>query len=503
MLRLETTVLANCCVELYARVKSGIRIMGCPPISRSRMLMIVYAASVSGALLFAAGCSGGGPTGATHATLLITATNNAKIPVFKLNLEGLTLVASDGKEVPALATPQMVELGSMSGVARPLVAMDIPRGTYTSVKLTYGPSTFVIVGLIGVPGYSYAIANYDISTPGGQPATVDLQLGTPLVVSGNAMGILLDLNIPQSTTFTPYSLTTPGVGGQTSFHPVCTVSAVPLAAQPSTLLDGKVEDLHGQVTANTGNVLTITSGTGASFNFTTSSATVLAGPNGTSAAPVGGFVDVDAALQSDGSMLATLVQTEATTQAYNMIGQVIQYTFQRYVQNMGREQQGPNLPNGTGFYSNNVEFNSTPQFEIAWPGGAAPSGLPFTPTLDAASLVPGQNVDTPSDFLQTVGNIIPPTKVVTLEPQTINATITGVSSANGQTAYQATLFADDAIAMFGAGQSVVVDVTAETHMIATSAPTTGSVARFRGLLFNDGGTLRMVATEIEDGVADF
>jgi hypothetical protein len=459
-------------------------------------------------LLLLAGCASGpsapaAPTGNTHATLLITATNDAKIAVFKFNLQSLTLVSSTGAQVPILTAPQLVELGSISGVAHPLVAIDVPQGIYSSVKLTYGPSTFVVIDRSAGPDTT-SIGNYNVNTTGGQPTTADLSLTAPLNVTGNTIGLLLNLNIPKSTTFTPFydgssTAFAPG-GGQTTFTPVLSLSAITPAATPSTLQDGKVEDIHGQVTANAGGLLSIAADDGASFSFTTSSSTLFAGPNSTANPPIGSFVDIDAALQSDGSMLATNVQTEATTQIYNMVGQAVEYTQQTYLTNTGREQQGPGLPNGTGFYNNNILLTSSSQFAIAWPSGAAPGGLPFTPAFDQNSIMPGQNFATPLNALQTTGNVIPPANVVTLEPQTINATVVAVSTTNGQTSYEVNLAGDDLITIFGPGQQVVVHATAATHNIATSPLTSGSIVRFRGLLFNDGGTLRMVATTIEDGV---
>ena len=452
-----------------------------------------------------AGCSGGGGSkglsGNTHATLLITSTNNAQIPIFKFNLQGLTLVASDGTVVPVLTSPQVVELGSINGVARPLVSLDVPQGDYTSVKLSYGPSTFVVIDHSGGDN-SDDIGSYNIGTPGNQAATVTLPLSTPLAISGSAMGLLLDLNIPKSTTYVPYLAGSNDIapkGGQTTFTPSYSLSGVTVAAQPSTLLDGKV-DVHGQVTANSGGILTIASNSGTSLSFSTSSSTVYSGVNAAAAPAVGNFVDVGAALQADGSMLATLVQTEGATQPYNMIGQVL-YAGQLVLENISHEQQGPNISNGTGFYLNNVDFSQAIPFFIAWPNGTAPKGLPFTPSLSSSSVSVGQNVSTPINALQTTGNVIPVTSAVTLEPQTIDATVVNVSVVNGQSVYQVNLFSNDFIALFGSSQSVVVYATAETHAITSSPLTNGSIGRFRGLLFNDGGTLRMVATEIEDGVA--
>ena len=349
------------------------------------------------------------------------------------------------------------------------------------------------------------IGHYNINPPNNQPAAVSLTLASPLVVGDSAMGLLLNLDIPRSTTFVPFlagsSNLTPN-GGQTTFNPVYTISTVALAAQPTTLEDGLVEDVHGQVTASAAGALTMTSDSGAVLAFNTPASTVFAGPGGTAAPAVGSFVDVDAALQQDGSMLATRIQTEGAGLQYNLVGQVLQYTEQTYLQNTGREQQGPNLPNGTGFYSENVQLATPPQFQIAWPNGVAPSGLPFTPSVTASNIVPGQNVATPVPSLEELSNTdaIPVAPTVTLEPQTIDATVTGVTTANGDTTYQVNVFANDFLALFGPSPSVTVHVTSGTHTLTTSPLASGSVARFRGLLFNDAGTLRLVATEILDGV---
>jgi hypothetical protein len=473
--------------------------------------VLTVAWSVSSALLFTAGCatsgntpSGGTTPAVTHATLLITTTNNAKIPIFKFNIESVTLIASDGTSVPVLTTPQVVELGSISGVARPLVATDIPQKTYVSVMLGYGPSTFAVIDRSGGPG-AIDTGNYNFGPPTATPTTAQVSLSTPLAISGSAMGMLLNLNIPSSTTYTPYLDGSPTLvpgGGQVSFNPVFSLSAVSLSANPATLQDGKVEDVHGQVTASSGSALTITSDSGSSLTFDTSSSTVFAGANGAAVPSSGSFVEVDAALQADGSMLATHVQTEAASLQYDMIGQVIEYSGQADIASSGREQQGPSLPNGTGFYDNYLQINPSTQFEISWPNGAAPAGLPFTPALNAGSILPGQNIATPLQSLLAVSGVYPVASIVTLESQTVDGTVTAISSVNGLTSYQVTLFGDDLTALFGSTQTVMAYATAATHTITSAPLSVGSVARVRGLLFDDGGTLRMVATEIEDGVPD-
>src|ERR1700748_133553 len=77
------------------------------PESCIRMVMAAWIALP--VLLFSIGCSPGGGAGAvpanTHATLLLTATNNAKIPIFKFNIQTVRgLLFNDGGTLRMVAT---------------------------------------------------------------------------------------------------------------------------------------------------------------------------------------------------------------------------------------------------------------------------------------------------------------------------------------------------------------------------------------------------------------
>ncbi len=238
------------------------------------------------------------------------------------------------------------------------MSVDIPQGTYTSAKLAYGQSTFVVIDHSSGPTDN-DIGNYTIfpSPP------VTLTFNTPITVTGNAIGLLLDLDIPKSTVYTPFfsgsSYFQPN-GGDVIFNPVYSLSTITLAGQPSTLKDGMAEDVHGQVSANSGSVLTMTSDSGSSLSFTTSASTAFAGPNGTTPPSIGDFVDVNAALQQDGTMSATLVQTEGSNLQNAMSGQIIDYHLPlQELQSTGREQQGAGPSERNRLLCDNVQFNSS------------------------------------------------------------------------------------------------------------------------------------------------
>jgi hypothetical protein len=105
-----------------------------------------------------------------------------------------------------------------------------------------------------------------------------------------------------------------------------------------------------------------------------------------------------------------------------------------------------------------------------------------------------------------------PVTTITLIPQTINGTVSAVSSSGSFTTYTISLAAYDLFPNL-AGQpgqanlltnpgSVVVYVDNNTQQLNTGSIAVGSVLRFNGLVFNDNGTLRMDCAQINDGVAE-
>jgi hypothetical protein len=99
-----------------------------------------------------------------------------------------------------------------------------------------------------------------------------------------------------------------------------------------------------------------------------------------------------------------------------------------------------------------------------------------------------------------------------LRPQTINGTVSAISSEGGFTTYTVTLAPYDLFPQFAVqpGQTtlltnpntVVVYADSNTQMLNKSSLAAGSIFRFYGLVFNDNGTLRMDCAQINDGVPE-
>ena len=100
---------------------------------------------------------------------------------------------------------------------------------------------------------------------------------------------------------------------------------------------------------------------------------------------------------------------------------------------------------------------------------------------------------------------------MTLMPQTINGSVSAVSTRGNFTIYTITLAAYDPFVVL-AGQpgqptltspnTVVVYADSNTQKLSSSSVSVGGVFRFYGLVFNDNGTLRMDCAQVNDGVAE-
>jgi hypothetical protein len=137
--------------------------------------------------------------------------------------------------------------------------------------------------------------------------------------------------------------------------------------------------------------------------------------------------------------------------------------------------------------------------------------LPFAASFSGSSLFQGQHVSAYSSgalgtqFFQIV-------TAVTLVPQTINGTVTALSPENGFTVYTVALRAYDLFPVLqqyvgpyphiNQPTSVMVYVDTNTQLLNHGPINPGSLLRFRGLVFDDNGTMRMDCGQIYDGVTE-
>jgi hypothetical protein len=490
----------------------------------SRLFRFLIAWSTAMAVVSMAGCGGTAViqppdstlAGNTSVTVLSSSTANDQLQLFFLGLNGVTLTNDAGKSITLFNTPQYAEFIHVNGGAEPLTTVSVPQGVYTSAAVSVGGGDFICASLDSAG---------DISTSefgdGQVPQSgVAASLPEPITITGATMGLLLNLNVPKSaswTTCNPYNGIQPY-----SITPAFDITAVDFSAQPTSSANGMFTGLRGlvgSVDSTTGTGFSVTSAriplweespSGPTWQVSTSASTVYQGITGFSGLAVGMPVDMDVAIQPDGSLLAVRIAVYDPSAVDLSISTGPLLSMWGPNQNMWLDsyEQGY-LPGASGaapFSFENALFKTSEQL-------ANIQDLPFTASFTASNMVPGQNVFISTHALSPgQAPLWIPATTITLLPQSINGTVNAVGADSGFTTYTITLasydlFPDLAVqpgmtTLLTYPNTVVVYADSNTQMLNSKPVAVGSVARFYGLVFNDNGTLRMDCAQINDGVAE-
>ncbi len=501
------------------------------PVRRSSRIISVSA--VPSLLLalcgfLAAGCGSSGvtapppPPPATAVTMVVSSTANAQFENFYVDVTSISLTNQAGAMVSVLAAPQsnafsqtqMAEFIHLNGQAAPFLAAMVPQDTYTSATLTFSYAVFTTVGLNASGGLN--TVSDAVGGPNSNSQTATVNLTAPLTIHGSAMAVSLDLQVSSSATFANFGAGQPNTY---SITPVFTLAPVAPLQQSQVRfvgVDGSISSVN-----NGNNSLSLMVGyginnptypDGATFTVATNGSTVYQGIGNFSTLAAGTIANLDLSLQSDGSLLATRIQVDdpsATNVQAGPLGTV--FDAQGIINELGRTNQEFNQNTIPGSTVMPYSFDSTTAFKLSGEI-AVPSNLPFSAMFDSSHMFAGQNVLIASRVIVTSGSTHTHATAITLRPQTINGTITAVSSSGAFTVYTASLAAFDLFPILAVqpGQttalqnpsSVQVYVDSSTQMLNSITVAPGNVLRFNGLIFNDNGTARMVCSIIHDGVAD-
>jgi len=447
--------------------------------------------------------------GNTDVTLVLSSTANDELSEFGIVLQGVTLTTQSGKSATLFSGMAGQEFMAINGGAYPLATTTIPQDVYTGATVTLGSAQFNCETLEGPSGPSPGGLVMDFFAYGQVPADhITVTLPSPITVTGKTMDIRIDLAVAQSVTFS-------GCGVQPNtwaITPTFNVTPMPLSVQPTNAANGKILGMIGEVASlnSTGNGFIMTLPQAAftcpcpgmnSLSINADSNTQFQGIANLSAITPNTFVDIDGAIQADGSLLATRIASYDTGALNVMTGPLLFVSSSTpEFETLGREQQGQNfsqqpLSRGGFFFSGSTLFKTSGEFLNF-------ATLPFVPDFSNTSMVAGQNV---SVFLTSAS-----TTTIVLMPQTINGTVLSSTSAGAFTEYSVVLDSFDlfptlavqpgqATTLNNPGQ-VEVYVDNSTQRLNTQPLAPGSTLRFRGLAFNDNGTLRMDCSQVNDGV---
>ncbi len=452
-------------------------------------------------------------TGNTNLTLMLTGTANDQLSEFDMQFQGITLTSQSGKTVtlqPSTGTGLSAEFMHINGNAEPLLTANVPQDVYTAATITPGAGEFVCIDLYTTgSGGQGTLDTHIFEDLGVAPSSTTVTLPAPITVTGKSMALSLALNVSLSATYS--SCYDPSGTYTFSITPVFTLAPLTVSASPTNSANGTVFDLDGEITAigSSGQSLTLSIPAFSATRTITASSnsnTAYQGVSGFSALTQGMFVDMDGALQADGSVLASRIAIEDPTAPEVFRGPLMMVTPSvSVVAQLPRMSQGSGI-NGFPVGAEFIDFSNA-AFQIS---GAMTNlaSLPFVPSFNASNMVPGQEVyfSAPS----TSSGTYPPATTMTLMPQIVNGTVMGSTPAGNFTDYTISLASYDLFPMLAVqpGQTTVennpneieVYVDSNTQMLNTAALATGSVLRFDGMVFNDNGTLRMDCAQVSDGV---
>jgi hypothetical protein len=469
-------------------------------------------------------------------TLVASSAANDQLSQFDLSLTSLTLNGSSeasgsgtggagGTGVPLIGAPVHLEFMHLNGSAEPIGTVSVPQGTYSSATATVGSSGFTCLD------FSPADGSIDVSYFGYEStpdSSVTVTLPGPIHVAGAHMGLQLDLLVSKSAS---WATCDPNGLSSYAITPAFSLAPLQLSSAPTNAQTGLETGLQGTVAAVSGSSFTVTAMDGAScdapagqqcaqgtvdgpsWQVSAGAGTVFQGISDASQLAVGLPVEMDAAIQPDGSLLASRIAVYDANPADLTVyydGPLLQViSSDPTLFDFGTEKTGPLLA-GQGSYFNYSQASFQTSGELT-----NLSSLPFAASFTAANMVPGQNLEVTTHALQVTagpGGVYAPAATVTLRPQTIDGTIEGVSSQGDFTVYTVALAPYDAFPTFAVrpGQttlltdpaSVVVYVDGGTQMLNSGSIAVGGVQRFTGLVFNDGGTLRMDCSQVADGVPE-
>jgi hypothetical protein len=484
--------------------------------SSPRHVFAILLTSIFTATIVSTGCGSSSMaktpplTGNTAVTVVASSTANDQLAEFDLGFQSITLTSQSGMTATlgsSSTSGLSAEFMHLNGTAQPLLTATIQQGIYTSATVTLGGGAFVCIALGQVDGeQTLSSATYSIF-----PSTATVNFPSPLTVTGTSMALSLNLQVSQSATIGD-CVNVAGFNGF-SMTPTFNLTPLSIAASPTSAANGKVTGLDGQITAmgtaGNGFTLSVTSAEGPrTLAISSGNNTVYQGISDFSALTVGTFVDMDGAIQQDGSLLATRVAVEDPSAGDVVRGPLMEVTPSVSMTDMhAREQQGKDLP---GYIGGLGAFDySSAAFQIS--GQLSNLGsLPFVPSFNGLNMVPGQEVYISTTTMPFNGPY-PAATTMTLMPQTINGTVTAISQSNNFTDYTVSLASYDLFPMLAVQpdqttvennpSQVDVYVDSNTQLLNTLALATGSTLRFYGLVFNDNGTLRMDCAQVNDGVA--
>ena len=410
---------------------------------------------------------------------------------FSMNISSMSLTGSNGT-VSAVSATTPMEMLHLMGTMQPLAMISAPQGSYTGASITIGSATVMYMDPTTKAPMQKTISG---------PITATVNFSSPITVGSTPMAMGFDLDLASSVTA--------DASGNLSMNPVFHVTTgMQGSGSPLDPTDGGIQQMMGTVSGVSGSSFTMASMQAAqTFTFATNSSTTFENISSMSMMTNGMLVAVDASLQSDGSLMATKVQSMMNSGGVMGGGIITAVTGQPPTSLTMVMQNGA----GTGMMSSDfaagatIDLSGSTTYEID-EDNVDMSGLPFTPVFDASHIYVGQSVMPISSTGMmsggsgmmggsSMGGTITASEIA-LEPQGLTGTAATAITSGSTTSFTLTLPSDSAFTTLTGATSVTVIQQSQTTVAGTSPIASGSSMHAFGLLFFDAGQWKMVAARM-------
>jgi len=427
--------------------------------------------------LMIAGCGMNNSTTSPGSGQLMVAMGDApsdRIIAFSLTVNTMTLTG--GSNPTVLSTPTHIEFVRNAGTFQPLVTAKLGAGTYTGATITVSNPQVVAID---------TITHLPVQLTAALSSTnVSVTFQNPLTVNSSSVEVDFDLDLANSVTIS---------GTTATINPVFHVSTKIVGGQD------EFRDVRGVVTNVSAPNFSMASRQGDQIlTFSTDANTMFQGITGLSQLSVGMVAEVDAQMQSDGSLLAKRVEVdEDSVDGMAIEGFITAVTGVPATQFMLNNEFGESpiaallnlLGIGTGV---TVDVNSTTNFSVSDSSEINLSGLSVS--FDGNDLGKAQRVQAGAlhqASFQASGLVLTADRVRLLQ-QSLSGTVSNLSGST----FTLTMASDSAFALLSGQTTVTVQVLSGTVEDVTVA--NGNSVRIRGLLFFNGSaqTYTLVASHI-------
>jgi hypothetical protein len=407
---------------------------------------------------------------------------------FELKIDSVTLTGSCGNTVALLDQPLTVEWTHVNGSSEPLLLASVPADTYTGATVTYENPNIAYLW----PTKTDFVSN-EVTT-GMVSGQVDFP--SPITIGTGPSSILLDALLTQPLIINSKTNTV---------SPAFQVSQQAVAANPTIDTNGKegLRGLAASISSMTAGApldeLTVVNQAGVSIPIATNSSTQYQGLSGLAALPAGAPVDLDVATQADGSLLATRVQVENPAAWGAWVGPlVVTYPQGASEEVVPRQwEESSNMAQSYANFPSYFALTGGTRYEMY--GGAIDLvNLPFSPQFAAfADTALGQGLSVSYATQQTAASqSLTQAQTTTLIPRNFSGTVSAIDNNGSSVTYTLTLAPNDLMSVMSGTTSITAYTNDGTQMETSEPLAVGSTVNMHGLLFNDGGTLKLVCDQV-------